>query len=208
MWHVVMEAFRDVDSNLLVVQMGKPRPRRSNELLKVPSNEWNSWHPSYLSAFRWEPPSPMSSLLLTTESKTLKIQKQNIETRRGAVFNLAALSEPMSRPLTIPGKPSWHPALCGWGSCLCQSLTSPPPNAEGCLLLGKASSPVIFLWWYLVLPTKLRLWQRTETTSSSLVQLRFHINKLKCILTVCKVNLPAFRRRLWHLLFRHLTATS
>lgn len=67
-----------------------------------------------------------------------------------------------------------------------------------------ASLLVIFLWWYLVLPTKLRLWQRTETTSSSLVQLRFHINKLKCIPTVCKVNRPAFKKKLWHLLFRHL----
>ena len=114
----------------------------------------------------------------------------------------------MSCPLSIPGKPSWHPALCGWDSRLCQSRTSPPPNAEWCLSLGPASSPVIFLWWYLVLPTKLRLWQRTETTSSSLVQLRFHINKLKCILTVCKVNLPAFRRRLWRLLFRHLAVMS
>jgi len=39
MWHVVMEAFRDVDFNLLIVQMGKPRPRRRIERLKVPSNE-------------------------------------------------------------------------------------------------------------------------------------------------------------------------
>lgn len=109
-------------------------------------------------------------------------------------------------PLSIPGKPSWHPELCGMGFMLVLIIHQRTSKRRRMFLKpsGHRTLPVIFLWWYLVLPTKLRLWQRTETTSSSLVQLRFHINKLKCIFTVCRVNLPAFRRRLWHLLFRDL----
>lgn len=131
----------------------------------------------------------------------------------GAMSNLAALGGPMC---LSPCHAPWVSLESQVGILHCvvriHACANHAPThlqtQNGVCVWATASSPVIFLWWYLVLPTKLRLWQRTETTSSSLVQLRFHINKLKCILTVCKVNLPAFRRRLWHLLFRHLAVTS